>query len=96
MSDPTVVRQVLCPTVLDAALFDRLATDAKSDAVKARLKAATDEAVARGAFGAPNIFVRRADESEPTMYFGADRFHLVARQLGVSMPAAFPKVPARL
>lgn len=61
-----------------------LLQNAPSAEVKDELKAATDEAVKRGAFGAPIFFVRRA--SEPTekaqMYFGADRFHLIAAQMG--------------
>ncbi|ELR19222.1 glutathione Stransferase kappa 1, putative, partial [Acanthamoeba castellanii str. Neff] len=53
-----------------------LLQNAPSAEVKDELKAATDEAVKRGAFGAPIFFVRRA--SEPTekaqMHFGADRW----------------------
>ena len=41
-------------------------------AVKAQLKANTDEAIARGAFGSPTIFVGGDD-----MYFGNDRLVLV-------------------
>ena len=40
--------------------------------VKAQLKANTDEAIARGAFGSPTIFVGGDD-----MYFGNDRLELV-------------------
>ena len=40
--------------------------------VKAQLKANTDEAIARGAFGSPTIFVGGED-----MYFGNDRLDLV-------------------
>ena len=40
--------------------------------IKARLKANTDEAIARGAFGSPTIFVAGDD-----MYFGNDRLPLV-------------------
>ena len=40
--------------------------------VKAQLKANTDEAIARGAFGSPTIFVGGSD-----MYFGNDRMPLV-------------------
>jgi 2-hydroxychromene-2-carboxylate isomerase len=40
--------------------------------VKAQLKAHTDEAIARGAFGSPTIFVGGDD-----MYFGNDRLPLV-------------------
>ena len=41
-------------------------------AIKAQLKASTDEAIARGAFGSPTIFVGGHD-----MYFGNDRLPLV-------------------
>ena len=40
--------------------------------VKAQLKANTDEAIVRGAFGSPTIFVGADD-----MYFGSDRLPLV-------------------
>jgi 2-hydroxychromene-2-carboxylate isomerase len=40
--------------------------------IKAQLKANTDEAIARGAFGSPTIFVGGDD-----MYFGNDRLGLV-------------------
>lgn len=42
------------------------------DAVKARLRANTDELIARGGFGSPTIFVGGDD-----MYFGNDRMPLV-------------------
>jgi len=79
-----VQKAALVPAVLDEALFERLAhQDAKSDTVKAQLKAVSDEAVSRGAFGAPTLFVTRADETAASMYFGSDRFHIIARQLGL-------------
>jgi 2-hydroxychromene-2-carboxylate isomerase len=40
--------------------------------IKARLKANTDEVIARGGFGSPTIFVGGDD-----MYFGNDRLELV-------------------
>lgn len=46
-----------------------------SDAVKDRLKANTEEAVARGAFGAPTFFVNGE------MFFGQDRLDFVAEAL---------------
>lgn len=49
-----------------------LAADAD---VKARLRATTEEAVARGAFGAPTMFVDRQ------MYFGQDRLDFVREAL---------------
>jgi 2-hydroxychromene-2-carboxylate isomerase len=62
-----------------AVLADILPADllaqASDEAVKEKLKAATDEAVARGAFGAPSIFV--GDD----LYFGEDRVFLVEHAL---------------
>jgi 2-hydroxychromene-2-carboxylate isomerase len=46
---------------------------AASDAAKAKLRANTDELIARGGFGSPTIFVNGDD-----MYFGNDRLDLVA------------------
>jgi len=46
---------------------------AGSDEAKAKLRANTDELIARGGFGSPTIFVNRDD-----MYFGNDRLDLVA------------------
>jgi len=46
-----------------------------SEPVKARLKANTEEAVARGAFGAPTFFV------DGEMFFGQDRLDFVAEAL---------------
>jgi 2-hydroxychromene-2-carboxylate isomerase len=50
---------------------DALLTLAARPDVKARLIAATDEAVARGVFGAPTFFV------DGTMFFGQDRLEFV-------------------
>ena len=62
-----------------AALCTRLGIDAEAfeqgiaePEIKAQLKANTDEAIARGAFGSPTIFVGGHD-----MYFGNDRLPLV-------------------
>jgi 2-hydroxychromene-2-carboxylate isomerase len=40
----------------------------------------TEDAVARGAFGAPAIFVHQAGEAADSpgeLYFGSDRFHIL-------------------
>ncbi|WP_088279818.1 2-hydroxychromene-2-carboxylate isomerase [Ideonella sp. A 288] len=52
----------------EAAFFEGIARPE----IKAQLKANTDEAIARGAFGSPTIFVAGDD-----MYFGNDRLPLV-------------------
>lgn len=68
LGDPAVLAAVLGTAGFDAAAFVALVGDAE---VKAALVAATEEAVARGAFGAPTIFV--GDE----MFFGQDRLDFV-------------------
>jgi 2-hydroxychromene-2-carboxylate isomerase len=72
-SDEAVIGEVLQACGLDA---QRVLTQASSPACKERLKAATDEAVQRGAFGVPTFFV------EGEMFVGNDRLDFVARRLG--------------
>lgn len=72
MSDPAVIGKVLEAAGLDAQAVIAATQD---DAVKARLKTTTDEAVARGAFGAPTMFV--GDQ----MFFGQDRLEFVREAL---------------
>ena len=50
--------------------------------IKDQLKANTQEAVERGAFGAPTFFVG------DTMHFGQDRLFMVAEDLGISIHEA--------
>ncbi|PWR18891.1 2-hydroxychromene-2-carboxylate isomerase [Zavarzinia compransoris] len=72
LGDPAVLAAVLDEAGLDRARFETLVNDA---AVKDRLKANTEDAVARGAFGAPTFFV--GDE----MFFGQDRLDFVEEAL---------------
>jgi glutathione S-transferase kappa 1 len=71
---------------VDASVVDRTA----ADDVKARLRASTEEAVERGAFGFPAMFVTDADGDEQ-MYFGSDRLSLLAFEFG--LPWAGPQGP---
>jgi 2-hydroxychromene-2-carboxylate isomerase len=72
LGDEAVLRAVIEGAGLDAgAILAR----AGEDAVKERLRANTDEAVARGSFGAPTFFV--GDE----MFFGNDRLDFVEEAL---------------
>lgn len=73
LGDAAVVRQVLERAGLDAA---RLETMAEEQVVKDALRAATDEAARRGAFGAPTFFV------DGEMFFGNDRLTFVEEALG--------------
>ncbi|OAA55066.1 DSBA-like thioredoxin domain-containing protein [Niveomyces insectorum RCEF 264] len=61
---------------------DAILQAAGEPAAKDLLRQATDEALARGAYGAPWLWVRNdAGEEEP--FFGSDRFHFVYQFLGL-------------
>ena len=72
LNDPAVVAATLVGAGFDAAEVFSLANDA---AIKAALKANTEEAVARGVFGAPTVFVGEA------MFFGQDRLDFIREAL---------------
>ncbi len=71
-NDPTTVAGVLGQLGLDAA---SVVARAGTDEIKARLKANTEEAVERGAYGAPTFFV------EGEMFVGNDRLQFVEAAL---------------
>ena len=72
LSDDKVLAEILKSVGLDeGTTFARIA----EQAIKDELKANTDEAVTRGAFGAPTFFV--GDK----MFFGNDRFDFVIEAL---------------
>jgi 2-hydroxychromene-2-carboxylate isomerase len=73
LDDPEVLVAVAGECGLDGAA---LALAAQDQVVKDRLRADTEEAVARGAYGSPSIFVPMADGKE-RMYFGNDQLPLV-------------------
>ena len=72
MGEPDVAAEVLAAAGFDP---EELMAKASDPAIKEKLKANTDGAVARGVFGAPTFFV--GDE----MYFGQDRLDYVADAL---------------
>ena len=73
MESPEVIADVLSKAGIDATDFmNRIG----QPEVKARLKAITEEAVARGVFGAPSFFVNGE------MFFGQDRLDFVDAALG--------------
>ena len=72
MNDPAVVGQVLQTAGFDAAEF---LARVGQQSVKDRLKAVTEEAVARGVFGAPTMFVGTE------MFWGQDRLDWVREVL---------------
>jgi 2-hydroxychromene-2-carboxylate isomerase len=72
LGDPAVLAATLADAGFDGDAFTALVADPE---VKARLIATTDEAVARGVFGAPTFFVGEA------MFFGQDRLDFVREAL---------------
>ncbi|MGR4889691.1 2-hydroxychromene-2-carboxylate isomerase [Sphingopyxis sp. LARHCG72] len=78
LDDPVVLASVADAEGLDGAA---LAAAADTDAVKARLRANTDEVIARGGYGSPTIFVDGDD-----MYFGNDQLPLVEAALARTLP----------
>jgi 2-hydroxychromene-2-carboxylate isomerase len=73
LDDPDVLVAVANAAGLDGAAM-RAAS--QTDAVKALLRANTDELVARGGYGSPTMFIDRTD-----MYFGNDQLPLVEAAL---------------
>jgi 2-hydroxychromene-2-carboxylate isomerase len=73
MNDPAVAAKALVAAGFDPAEVMGWANDAD---VKAALRATTEEAVARGVFGAPTMFVGGE------MFFGQDRLEFVRDALG--------------
>lgn len=72
LEDPGEVRSALDRAGLDgAAAVER----ADKEAIKAELRARTDEAVAAGVFGVPSFVARRSGES--ALFWGVDRMELV-------------------
>jgi 2-hydroxychromene-2-carboxylate isomerase len=88
LSRPEVVRATLDDNGLDGAALVRRAEE---QAVKDDLRARTDEAVARGIFGAPSFTVTTDGKSD--LYWGQDRLAFVEEALGGTAPAA-PSGPA--
>jgi 2-hydroxychromene-2-carboxylate isomerase len=73
LGDPAALAETLAGAGFDADAYSALIGDAE---VKAALVANTEEAVARGVFGAPTCFVGTQ------MFFGQDRLDFVREALG--------------
>ena len=77
LSDLDVLRTIVADAGLPA---EEMIAGISDQSVKQLLKANTDEAIARGAFGAPTFFV--GDE----MFFGNDRFDFIEQALSHDGP----------
>jgi 2-hydroxychromene-2-carboxylate isomerase len=72
MADPAIVKRVFSENGLNA---DGLFAQSTHDTVKARLMSVTEQAVQRGVFGAPSMFVNGE------LFFGQDRLEFVREAL---------------
>ncbi|MCK5875064.1 MAG: 2-hydroxychromene-2-carboxylate isomerase [Alcanivoracaceae bacterium] len=72
MGQPEVVADVLAKAGFDA---NALLTKCSDETVKGMLKTNTEEAAARGAFGAPTVYV------DGEMFFGQDRLPMIEKAL---------------
>ena len=89
IADPAVLVGVLLGFGLSGPQAAALLARASDDDVKRALAASTQEAVDRGAYGAPTMFVRPEGADRPLMVFGSDRFHHLAHFLRRPWPLPF-------
>ncbi len=73
LDDPAILGQIAKDIGLDS---NTLMAKSQNDTVKAKLRSNTEEAIKRGSFGSPTIFVDNGD-----MYFGNDQLPLVKRAI---------------
>lgn len=73
LSDPGCLAEIATGAGMSAAALEEIG----SDAIKDELRKNTDEAIRRGAFGAPTFYVGDA------MFFGNDRFEFIEEALGI-------------
>lgn len=73
VDDPQVVTRIAAEQGFDA---ETLGARAITDEVKTKLRCATDEAIAQGAFGVPTMIV------DGELFWGVDSLHLLERFLG--------------
>ena len=72
LDDPAVLVAIANEVGMDG---EKLAAQTQEQSVKDRLRANTEEAIDRGAYGSPSIFVPFGDKER--MYFGNDQLPLV-------------------
>ncbi|KAF9356924.1 Glutathione S-transferase kappa 1 [Mortierella sp. NVP85] len=87
ISQPEVIQAALTP-LLDASKIQSYLQLASQPEIKQAFKEYTDEAVARGVFGAPTFIIKKAGEpaDKEYLFFGSDRFEMIAAFLGLPYP----------
>lgn len=95
-SAPETIRRVITAAGLGEDAAERAIAAGDDPAIKDELRRRTDEAVARGVFGAPATFVSGGDLAEPLLFWGQDRLHMIEAVLegwrpGSGAPPAVPR-----
>jgi glutathione S-transferase kappa 1 len=93
MTTDSDVRAALAGDSFDSKIVNHLLEKCSDQKVKDILRAETESAVEQGGFGAPTFFIPTPEGDE--MFFGSDRFHLVAQALNKSWDGPFPKTTPR-
>ncbi|KAF9908501.1 Glutathione S-transferase kappa 1 [Linnemannia zychae] len=86
ISQAEVISQALAPLLpsSDGSKVQSYLQRASQDQeIKKIFKQYTDEAIAKGVFGAPTFIVRKAGEEEEMLFFGSDRLEMIAATLGL-------------
>ncbi len=82
IGDPLVIQSTLSPIIKnDDLLKEWISTTCDTQPIKDSLIAATEEAIAKGAFGAP-FFLITNQAGKEEMFFGSDRMEHIAAFLG--------------
>lgn len=86
LDDPEVLTAIANELGMDG---EALVAQTGEQEIKDRLRANTEEAIARGAYGSPSIFVSAegADQESTRMYFGNDQLPLVKRAINIAAKA---------
>ncbi|KAF9413519.1 Glutathione S-transferase kappa 1 [Podila epigama] len=88
ISNVEVMTEALAPILGGVDNVQEMLTLSTAKDIKQALTDNTNEAVAKGAFGAPMFIVKKAGAApdEETMFFGSDRFEIMAAYLGLPYP----------
>eukprot|EP01094_Clydonella_sp_ATCC50884_P027436 TRINITY_DN7875_c0_g1_i1.p1 TRINITY_DN7875_c0_g1~~TRINITY_DN7875_c0_g1_i1.p1 ORF type:complete len:226 (-),score=66.83 TRINITY_DN7875_c0_g1_i1:93-770(-) len=92
ITDDTVLERCVRDGSSGALEGARILSRCAEAGVKEALKAATQDAIDRGAYGAPTFFVHADGEGQDggEMFFGSDRFHLWLPLVGVQWVGPHP------
>jgi len=89
-SEPATIRAVLAEAGHGDDVIERALAGNDDPAIKDDLRRRTDEAVGRGVFGAPTVYLSGDDIDEPLMFWGQDRLEMIESALRGWRPGKAP------